>query len=126
MNMAANCQRDIRTSSLRFQRFPHRHVDRQESKAHKRKRERPFGTLGTISEGQDETHYQQANVKVFQDEVGYVNPLDTERGILHSVRQNPEGDVEVSLGMKPLGQDCNRLGGVRLTSANQEKMRLKT
>ena len=69
-----------------FKGVPHRHIKRQDRKAHKGKRECPLGTLRTISEGQDEAHHNKTNVEVLQDDVCNVNPLEIEGGILHGVR----------------------------------------
>jgi hypothetical protein len=82
--------------------------------------------LRAISESKDETHYQQTDVEVFQDKVCNVDSLEPEGGILHGVGQNPEGDIVVPLGVRIISHDRRKLGGGRLTRANQEKMRLKT
>jgi hypothetical protein len=60
--------------------------------------------LRAISESQDETHHDQTDVEVFQDKVCNMDPLEIKSGILHGVRQDDEGDEEVSLGVKFVGQ----------------------
>jgi len=82
--------------------------------------------LRAISKSQDEAHHDQTDVEVFQDHVCNMDPLEVKSGILHGVRQDNEGDVEVSLGKSFVGHGRREFRGVWLTSANQEKMRLKT
>ena len=81
--------------------------------------------MRAIPEGQNKAHHDQADVEVFQNDVRDMNPLKIEGGIFHSVRQNNEGDVEISLG-RNVGHGRRRIGEECLTRANQEKMRLKT
>ena len=101
-------------------------IKRQDCKTHKCKGECPLGTLRTISESQDEAHYDHPDVEVFQDKVCNVNSFETKGGVLHGVCQNNEGDVVVSLGVGFISQDRRKSRGVRITRANQEKIRLKT
>ena len=105
---------------------PHRHINRQDGEAHKGKCEHPLGSLRTIPEGQDEAHQNQAHVEIFQDQVCNMDSLEIKRRIFHRVRQDDEGDVVVSLGIGFISNDREKFRRVRLTRANQEKMRLKT
>lgn len=59
--------------------------------------------MRAISKSEDEAHHDKTDVEVLQDNVCDMNALEVKGGILHSVRQDNEGNVIVSLGVNFVG-----------------------
>ena len=79
------------------QRVTDSHVNCDQSKPNHRRGVEPFRSLWSVTQRQDETCDEQADVEVVEDDVKDVDAFEVELISLHRLGQDRECDVEVGL-----------------------------
>lgn len=87
--------RELLQTLERQQQGRDRHIDRNEGKPDQGKGVPPFRTLRPITEGEDETHDEQAKIEVVDEDIGDVDAFEVESWVFKGGGEDREGDVVV-------------------------------